>query len=76
MKREKYMIKLVIKKTLSKIMREGLIRSSNMKILILLIFLKHSWDQDMEGIAITIGELQDEIKDFISKQVGVNIEDF
>ena len=70
------MIKLVIKKTLSKIMREGLIRSSNMKILILLIFLKHLWDQDMEGIAITIGEQQDEIKVFISKQVGDNIEDF
>lgn len=70
------MIKLVIKKTLSKIMREGLIRSSNMKILILLIFLKLLWDQDTEGIAITIGEQQDEIKDFISKQVGVNIEDF
>ena len=70
------MIKLVIKKTLSKIMREGLIRSSNMKILILLIFLKHSWGQDTEGIATTIGELQDEIKVFISKQVGDNIEDF
>lgn len=73
-KREKFTIKLVIRKTLSKIMREETTSNSKM-ILTRLIFLKHSWVQTTVDTTITIDEQLDEEMLILSNKEICRIED-
>jgi len=73
--REKFTIKLDIRKTLSKITKEETISSNSKTILTLLISLKHSWVPTTVGTTITTDEQLDEEMLILSNKETCRIED-